>query len=158
MHSLSPLLSLAHISLLLGIAHAQDNGIDIRDKMEWMEHILVDNNGTNNDGFMNAVTPCLNYVGFGANGSDLGEQSSAEWVRVAYHDFVTGDLSTGLGYISTFHLSSKSLLTDIRGLDASVGFESDRVENAGLFINDTLRFFSPVSLPSTPSSSSTYIY
>ncbi|KAF8859171.1 heme peroxidase [Acephala macrosclerotiorum] len=91
-----------------------------------MEHILVDNNGTNNDGFMNAVTPCSNYVGFASNGSDRGEQSSAQWVRVAFHDFVTGNLTTGLG-----------------GIDASIGFESDRAENAGLFVNDTLQFFSP---------------
>lgn len=93
------LLPLAPISILLGVASAQtdSNGIEIRDKMEWMEHILVDNNGTNNDGFMNAVTPCLNYVGFASNGSDRGEQSSAQWVRIAFHDFVTGNLTTGLG-------------------------------------------------------------
>lgn len=34
--------------------------------------------------------------------------------------------------------------TIFSGLDASVGLETDRPENSGLFINDTLRFFSPV--------------
>lgn len=35
-------------------------------------------------------------------------------------------------------------LTKFSGLDASVGLETDRPENIGLFINDTLQFFSPV--------------
>lgn len=30
-----------------------------------------------------------------------------------------------------------------RGLDASIGFESTRAENAGVFINATLAFFGP---------------
>ncbi|TVY88213.1 WSC domain-containing protein [Lachnellula willkommii] len=100
---------------------SQLNGIDIRDKMEEMEHILVDNNGANSDGFVNAVSPCSSYVG--RNGPDSGEQSSAQWVRFVFHDSVTANLAAGTG-----------------GIDASLGFESDRNENLGLFVNDTLRF------------------
>ncbi|TVY40053.1 WSC domain-containing protein [Lachnellula occidentalis] len=103
---------------------SQLNGIDIRDKMEEMEHIWVDNNGANADGFVGAVSPCTNYVG--RNGPNEGEQSSAQWVRTVFHDSVTANLAAGTG-----------------GLDASLGFESDRPENLGLFINDTLRFMSP---------------
>ncbi len=83
--------------LFLKVATAQRNGIDIRDRMEEMEHILVDNAGTNSDGFVDAVTPCSNYVGFASNATIRGEQSSAQWVRIAFHDFVTGNMSTGLG-------------------------------------------------------------
>lgn len=96
MHSFTALFSLAHLSLLQ-LATAQTNGIDLRDRMEEMEHILVDNTGTNSDGFVNAVTPCSNYVGFASNTTIRGEQSSAQWVRIAFHDFVTGNVSTGLG-------------------------------------------------------------
>ncbi|KUJ07877.1 heme peroxidase [Mollisia scopiformis] len=122
----SCLFSLTSFSILFGIVNAQTNGISLRDKMEEMEHIWVDNAGINSDGFVNAVTPCSNYVGFASDATDRGEQSSAQWVRVAFHDFVTGNLSTGLG-----------------GLDASVGFEVARPGNEGLFINDTLQFMLP---------------
>ncbi|TVY22534.1 WSC domain-containing protein [Lachnellula hyalina] len=103
---------------------SQLNGIDMRDRMEEMEHIWVDNNGANTDGFVGAVSPCSNYVG--PNGQNRGEQSSAQWVRFVFHDSVTANLAAGTG-----------------GVDASLGFESDRPENLGLFVNDTLRFMSP---------------
>ncbi|KAH8900679.1 heme peroxidase [Thozetella sp. PMI_491] len=111
---------------LAALASADTNGIDPRDVYEEMEHILVDNQGTNSDGFVNAVTPCSNYVGFANNRTIRGEQTSAQWVRMVFHDFVTADIAAGTG-----------------GLDASIGFESDRAENSGLFVNDTLQFMSP---------------
>jgi hypothetical protein len=86
------------VSLVLaGLVKCQINGIDIRDMYEEIEHILVDNDGTNNDAFINAVTPCSNYVGFQPGGSSQGEQSSAQWVRIVFHDMVTADLSAGIG-------------------------------------------------------------
>ena len=78
-------------------AVAQLNGIDQRDKIEEMEHIWVDNGGTNSDGFVNAVTPCSNYIGFASSGANRGEQSSAQWVRFVFHDSVTANLSAGTG-------------------------------------------------------------
>ncbi|CAJ2506701.1 Uu.00g078870.m01.CDS01 [Anthostomella pinea] len=115
------------LKLLLGsvlpTASADRNGISARDIYEEMEHILVDNKGTNSDGLVNAITPCSNYI----NGDDTdGEQSSAQWVRIAFHDIATADVAAGTG-----------------GLDASVGFESNRPENPGLFINQTIGFFNP---------------
>lgn len=88
------------ISLMQGLAlaSAYSNGIDPRDVYEEMEHIMVDNGGTNSDGFVDAVTPCSNYVGFASNATDRGEQSSAEWTRIVFHDFVTANVSAGTGY------------------------------------------------------------
>ncbi|KAK9421597.1 putative Peroxidase [Seiridium unicorne] len=101
--------------LFLSISSAQyNNGIDPRDIYEEMEHVLVDNRGTNSDGFVNAVTPCSNYVGFASGGSSRGEQSSGQWVRLAFHDFITADSDAGTG-----------------GLDGSIGYEADRAENMG---------------------------
>ncbi|ETS86444.1 hypothetical protein PFICI_00272 [Pestalotiopsis fici W106-1] len=124
MPSLSQVLPVAQ--LLLSSASAYYNGIDPRDIYEEMEHVLVDNSGTNSDGFINAVTPCSNYVGFASGGSKRGEQSSAQWVRMAFHDAITADLAAGTG-----------------GLDGSIGYEGDRAENPGQFIEDTLRFMGP---------------
>lgn len=89
------------VSLLQGLAvvSASSNGIDPRDIYEEMEHLMVDNTGTNNDAFVDAVTPCSNYVGFASNGTDRGEQSSAQWTRIVFHDFVTANVTAGTGYV-----------------------------------------------------------
>lgn len=79
------------------LAELDSNGIELRDKIEEMEQIMVDNLGTNSDGFFNTVTPCSNYVGFQSNATIRGEQSSAQWVRFAFHDFVTANLTEGTG-------------------------------------------------------------
>ncbi|KAF7350334.1 Peroxidase [Mycena venus] len=64
--------------------------------------------------------------------------AAAEWLRTAYHDMATHNVSTGLG-----------------GLDASIGFETDRPQNIGSAMNDSLNFF--VSLQSRTSSMSDII-
>ncbi|ESZ91631.1 hypothetical protein SBOR_7993 [Sclerotinia borealis F-4128] len=108
---------------LLSGCHAQVDGIDVRDMMEEMEHVWVDNDGTNSNGFLKDVSPCLNYA---SGSSNQGRQTSAQWVRFAFHDFVTADAATGTG-----------------GMDASLGFESNRGENHGPFVNDSLTLFKP---------------
>lgn len=124
----SILLSIPVVLPLLPTAYGWSGGISAREAWEEMEHLLVDNGGTNSDAFVDAVTPCSNYVGFQSNGDNRGEQSSAQWVRIVFHDFVTADVSAGTG-----------------GLDASIGFESDRDENPGFFVNDTLQFMLPTA-------------
>jgi len=89
-----------------------------------IEHLYLD---SANAGFFSAVTPCTNYVnpqGTGPN-NNLGRQTAAEWVRTAFHDFVTANIYTSSG-----------------GLDASIGFETTRDENVGIAFNDALTFFS----------------
>jgi len=54
-----------------------------------------------------------------------GRTNAADWLRTAFHDMATADVSTGVG-----------------GLDASIAFELDRAENTGRAFNDTLVFFS----------------
>lgn len=71
---------------LIGVAAAlQINGIEQRDMMEEMEHILVDNGGTNSDGLVNAITPCSNFA---TGNRNQGEQTTAEWVRIVFHEYV----------------------------------------------------------------------
>ncbi|KAK6587424.1 hypothetical protein PZA11_000714 [Diplocarpon coronariae] len=110
---------LAFASLVL----ADIPGIDRRDSIAELEHILVDNGGYNAAPFFAAVSPCSNYAGFAEGGPNQGEQTSAQWVRFAFHDFVTADVAAGTG-----------------GLDASLGFEAARKENMGLFVDDTMEF------------------
>jgi hypothetical protein len=85
------------LSLFLNAArpvYGDINGIAARDIYEAIEHILVDNKGFNSDGLVNAISPCSNYI----NGNDNnGEQSTAQWVRVAFHDIATADVAAGTG-------------------------------------------------------------
>jgi hypothetical protein len=94
------------IQLFAGLAAAILDGIDPRDVYEEMEHVLVDNGGTNSDGFIGAVSPCSNY--FQDRTGIEGEQSSAQWVRMVFHDFVTADVAAGTGYVLQCPWSSVS--------------------------------------------------
>lgn len=96
-----------------------------------LERLLVDTDGAFRTGFKDAITPCSNYV----NGAQtLDRQTSAQWVRVAYHDFVTAQVVSGTG-----------------GIDASIGFETAREENKGVAFNDSFSFFAPFSDAQTSS-------
>ena len=90
-----------------------------------LEHIYFDNTGPG--GFKTGIEPCTNYVDSttGLNNNTLGRQTSAQWIRTSFHDFVTADVAAGTG-----------------GLDASIGFETLRAENVGTAFNDSLFFFS----------------
>ena len=88
-----------------------------------LEHLLVDTDGAFRSGFKDAITPCSNYV----SGSQLfGRQTSSQWLRVAFHDFVTAHVDEGTG-----------------GIDASIGFETQRSEDSGSAFNDSFAFFAP---------------
>ncbi|KAL6697029.1 heme peroxidase [Trichoderma pleuroticola] len=54
----------------------------------------------------------------------IGRSFGAEWIRNAYHDMATADVSAGTG-----------------GLDASIVFEMDRSENVGDAFQETLGIF-----------------
>ncbi|KAL7940295.1 heme peroxidase [Trichoderma barbatum] len=54
----------------------------------------------------------------------IGRSFGAEWIRNAYHDMATADVSAGTG-----------------GLDASIVFEMDRPENVGDAFQETLGIF-----------------
>lgn len=100
-----------------------------------LEHILVDTHGAHKSGFADAITPCTNYV---SGAQTLGRETAAQWLRVAFHDFVTANMSAGTG-----------------GIDASIGFETLREEDSGSAFNDSFAFFRPyvntqVSSNSTP--------
>ncbi|KAI0136163.1 heme peroxidase [Xylariales sp. AK1849] len=92
-----------------------------------LEHILVDNWGAYASNFSSAITPCTNYVTMvGEPSVRSGRTTAAQWIRVAFHDFITGDISTGTG-----------------GIDASIGFETFRGENKGSAFNDSFTFWRP---------------
>lgn len=87
-----------------------------------LEAYLTQVTGFDNLGFADAVHPCSAFKG----ANNTGRQTAAEWLRIAYHDMATHDVSTGLG-----------------GLDASIGYETDRDENVGAAMNGSLNFFLP---------------
>jgi hypothetical protein len=61
--------------VLAGPVKFQINGIDMRDIIEETEHILVDNDGPNSDGFVNVVTPCSNYSMWAFNLVEVHKES-----------------------------------------------------------------------------------
>lgn len=93
----------------------------------FLEHILVDNWGAYASNFSSAITPCSNYVTeVGEPAVNSGRTTAAQWMRVAFHDFVTADIEAGTG-----------------GIDASIGFETARGENSGSAFNDSFTFWAP---------------
>lgn len=93
----------------------------------FLEHILVDNWGAYASNFSSAITPCSNYVTeVGEPAVNSGRTTAAQWMRVAFHDFVTADIGAGTG-----------------GIDASIGFETERGENSGSAFNDSFTFWAP---------------
>ncbi|KAH8812564.1 heme peroxidase [Xylogone sp. PMI_703] len=88
-----------------------------------LETILVQTHGAFASGFVNAITPCSNYV---SGSQTLGRETAAQWLRVAFHDYVTANVTAGTG-----------------GIDASIGFETLREENSGSAFNDSFAFFAP---------------
>ncbi|KAK2596582.1 hypothetical protein N8I77_013463 [Diaporthe amygdali] len=93
----------------------------------FLEHILVDNWGAYASNFSAAITPCDNYVTeVGEPAVKSGRTTAAQWMRVAFHDFVTADVEAGTG-----------------GIDASIGFETERGENSGSAFNDSFTFWAP---------------
>ncbi|CAF9932560.1 hypothetical protein IMSHALPRED_008917 [Imshaugia aleurites] len=89
-----------------------------------LEHLYLDNSGPGS--IKSTITPCTNYVDSttGLNNNTLGRQTTAQWIRTAFHDFVTADVAAGTG-----------------GIDASIGFETHRPENVGAAFNDSLFVF-----------------
>jgi hypothetical protein len=75
---------------------------------DFLESLLYEQMGHGTSTLALTVAPCGNFP--------LGEGRSApaEWIRTAYHDMATADVTSGIG-----------------GLDASIGFELDRAENPG---------------------------
>ena len=85
-----------------------------------LEHLYLDAASHN---LKSMITPCSQYVdsSTGQVNNDFGRQTAAEWIRVAFHDFITGNA-----------------FTDVGGVDASIGFETGREENVGTAFNDAL--------------------
>ncbi|KAF7318058.1 Peroxidase [Mycena chlorophos] len=86
-----------------------------------LEDAYTVSGGFGDGGIVDGVNPCsLSPIG----GRLPGRQAAAEWLRLAYHDVATFNSTTGLG-----------------GLDASIGFETERPENIGSAMNTSLVFF-----------------
>jgi hypothetical protein len=91
--------------------------------VEELEHLLVDHQGYNDGNFTFGITPC----GFYFQGPQTtGRDTAGQWMRVGFHDFATANVAKGTG-----------------GMDASIGWETNRPENSGTAMNDSLSFFNP---------------
>ncbi|KPM44987.1 hypothetical protein AK830_g1519 [Neonectria ditissima] len=83
-----------------------------------IEEILSLQGGYLSRRFADGVTPCS------LGGNVKGRQNAAEWIRTAFHDMITHDSKGKTG-----------------GVDGSIWFELNYVENDGLAFNNTFNFF-----------------
>lgn len=107
--------TLASLGLLFSGASANKNYRWPDAKIDVLEHMLYEHSGYKVNSPATFVIPC-GAVSFG-----IGRSGPAEWIRTAYHDMATADVTKGTG-----------------GIDASIGYELDRDENVGKGFNETL--------------------
>ncbi|CAM1507719.1 Fc.00g045670.m01.CDS01 [Cosmosporella sp. VM-42] len=113
-----PRLSVLSTVVALGLAisaHTANEYIWPNARIDVLESMLYEQSGREANSPASFVVPC-GKVPFGA-----GRGGPAEWLRTAYHDMATANVVAGTG-----------------GIDASIGFELDRDENAGSAFNETL--------------------
>jgi hypothetical protein len=84
-----------------------ENGISLYDKLEQMERHLLEFQGLET-----SVTPCKFFQ---TGDPNSGEQTSAEWIRIMFHDAITHNKADGTGSAClVLHLTV--LLTNIGAL------------------------------------------
>lgn len=97
------MLFLALLTLLTQVmpTHTQAldaNGVSLQDRLESIERMIL------TPGELESiVNPCS--LLFDGNPSS-GEQTSAEWVRIVFHDFVTADVEAGTGSVFLSYILS----------------------------------------------------
>ena len=109
-------------------------------QVSFLEHVLVGNWGAYASNFSSAITPCSNCVTeVGEPAINSGRTTAAHWMRVAFHDFVTVDVGAGTG-----------------GIDACIGFETEKGGNSGSALNDSFTFWVPFVNDAVPSKLASY--
>lgn len=90
------MLALNSVSILVLVfsvvwtAVADRNGFTTRDMMEEMDRLMVET------GFMSVINPCSTPP-VASITNFTGEQNTAQWVRLAFHDAITADVTAGTG-------------------------------------------------------------
>jgi hypothetical protein len=80
--------------------HAARRGISLAERVDAMEYILVEQALA----FTALINPCNTFVDEVDSlppsvPPNTGEQTSAAWVRIIFHDFITADVAAGTGYV-----------------------------------------------------------
>lgn len=89
-------------------------------QIDYLETLLYQQRGHRAEAMADGVSPCSKNIFPDSRVRTI----SAEWFRTAYHDMATADVEAGTG-----------------GLDASIGFETNRAENVGTAFNGSTGFF-----------------
>lgn len=114
----SLLIAIVHVCVCLGVDAATAADYIWPSSIDFLESQLYEQVGQDITSVAQFVVPC------GTTPLGTGRNINAEWVRTVYHDMATADVAAGTG-----------------GVDASIGFEMDRPENAGpAAFNETLQF------------------
>jgi hypothetical protein len=80
--------------------HAAHRGITLAEIVDAMEFVLVEQDLP----FTIPINPCSTFVDEidsspGSVPLNTGQQTSAEWVRIIFHDFITANIAAGTGYV-----------------------------------------------------------
>ena len=82
------------------VVHAAHRGITIAERVDAMEYTLVEEALL----FTGPINPCSTFINEidstpATAPLNTGHQTSAEWVRLIFHDFITADIAAGTGYV-----------------------------------------------------------
>lgn len=114
----SVVVAIVHVRIALGVDTPKAAEYIWPSASDFLESQLYEQVGNDITSIAQFVVPC------GTTPLSTGRNINAEWVRTVYHDVATADVVAGTG-----------------GVDASIGFEMDRPENAGsVAFNETLQF------------------
>ena len=84
-----------------GAAVRDVNGVTLAEKMEGMDKVLVESQ------VPALVSPC---GVFSSGSAILGEQTSAEWMRVVFHDVITANVQQGTGFVAPSDIGGAHVL------------------------------------------------
>jgi hypothetical protein len=111
------------------------NGVSLADRVLAMEIQLL-----TPQTLLSIVTPCSLLFGADPNS---GEQTSAEWVRIIFHNAITADIAAGTGSVQSFFSLSEIYSRNIVALMLLLALNrTDLRTLAFLFVNVTLSQFS----------------
>jgi hypothetical protein len=69
------------------------NGVSLTEKWEHMERLMLEEGN-----LKTAISSCDTFLG-DSKGPKTGHQTTAEWLRLVFHDAVTADVAAGTGFV-----------------------------------------------------------
>jgi hypothetical protein len=93
---------LLQFPVLINCDAVDQYGVSLYNRLEVMERLLL-----NTDNVAVSVNPCSFFrTSFPVGSANSGEQTSAEWVRIVFHDSITANVAAGTGLVPLIVLTN----------------------------------------------------